>query len=573
MSRKTGQNPVERRGFLLYSGYMLAAVAFLKRKLPGPFSVAEWLYIGAWCIFMMIVWSNMFVYDGATYWAGWGHLWADWSAHISYTLNMANRSLILPYHPLYWGIPFRYHFAADLFSAVLLRTGMPIVQAFILPSILGSFALILSVYFFYRVIFKNTTVAMISTPLFIFNGGLGFLCYVYYVVTNNPILHQSDHIFTLSQIDNLHIEFANIMTNYFIPQRAFLLGFPISIFIITYLWQLLDSNTIIHKKWQIAGLALLTGIFPIIHLYSYVVIVCIAGFLAIWNQMVYRKGTVYWYIYLVISVFIGGTVFMLFWGKSGANHFTWYPFWTASGNFIAWLIYWVMNEGLLFVFTFVGYFFLSKHQKIFSIPFAVLFIISNMVIFQPHGWDNGKFITYSYLWSAGIVGNFILRIYNKYRHSNLIPAMLAVLFCFSILSGAVDVVNLTKFNSQKIRFFTDGDLQLGRKVSALIPKDDLLLTGPITSYVSILSGRQVFMGLDFWVSSYGIDTVQRNKVIQEIYAGGPDAETLIRKYRINFILISPREREILKINDNFFDSLFTPALRTEDTVIYKVQYE
>lgn len=335
-----------------------------KNSLASYFSPAERIYLLFWFVLMSLIWKNMFVYDGNSYWAGWGHLWADWSAHITYTLNMTYRSLLLPYHPLWWGSPFRYHFAADMISALLLRSGVPLMQAFILPSILCSYALITSVYLFYRTIFKNRLIAMVSTPLFIFNGGLGFIWYIFYKFTGNPILNMTSPLFTFSQITDVKIEFANILTNYFIPQRPFLLGFPISIFIIIYFWVQLNlpnkSRNVLHSIL----LGLLTGIFPVIHLYAYVMILIFTGFFALWDTI--RRKTVYpfWITYFLLSLSIGAGIILSLWGQSQViNHIIYSPFWPADGKILQWLYYWTMNSGILFIFFPVGFYYATKTEK------------------------------------------------------------------------------------------------------------------------------------------------------------------------------------------------------------------
>ncbi len=517
---------------------------------------------------MIVIWTKMLVFDGETYWAGWGHLWADWSVHITYVLNMTHRQLLLPFHPLWIGEPFRYHFVADLISAVLLRAGVSFVHALILPSIVCSFVLVTSVYIFFRTIFKNYKTAMVSTALFLCNGGLGFLWYIFYILTNNPIIYRNGPIFTFSQIDSAKIEFANVLTNYFIPQRPYLLGFPISICIILYCYQI-TGVSVPNKMRKLFFLGTLTGFFPVIHLYAYFVILGVCGFLMVWTITSRKSKISNWILFFFPALTIGLPLIINYWGTEGTNHIRFEPFWPTNGNIQLWFYYWTINEGLLFILTPISWYFATRREKILSIPFAALFIVSNIFLFQPYTWDNGKFITYSYLWSAGLVGNFLVQTYDKHKNWIIRKALLILVFYFAIFSGAIDLINLTQFERQKFRFFSLSDMKFGEKIREIVKKDDVLLTGHTSSLVSILTGRQLFMGLDFWVSSYGINTADRIMIIRNIYSGSTTANGLLDTYNIHFLVLSPREREILDVNDEFISKHFTPVLKKDNTIIYK----
>ena len=412
---------------------------------------------------------------------------------------------------------------------------------------------------------------MVSTPLFIFNGGLGFLWYIYYTIVKDPVLQRTSPLFTFSQIDSAKIEFANIVTNYFIPQRPFLLGFPISVFIIIYFWKILERKNKNPNIIHIICLGLLTGIFPVIHLYAYIMILMFAAYFLFWDYKKRRKIYFFWIIYFLLSMSIGAVIFVLLWGSNQILHQTIFsPLWPTAGNILKWFYYWAVNGGVLFIFAPISFLYAARKEKILTIPFACIFIASNLFIFQPHTWDNGKFITYSYLWSAGLIGSFLVRHYMAVSASHIKKSLITFIFCISIFSGAVDVINLKNFNQQKFQLFTDRQIELGKKIRKVVSKDEIILTGPTNSYISMLSGRQLFMGLDFWVSSYGIDTKDRLVEIQKIYSGSTEAKQLLKKYNIHYIAVTDRERGVLSINENFFNSNFTVVFRFDDATLYKI---
>src|SRR5689334_25310108 len=106
------------------------------RPPPASPGVASWVHLGLWSLFFVAFWSRAFGFDDAgNLWAGHPHLWADWAIHFTFGNAMAERHLIPAASPLLVGRPLAYPFAVDLISAVLLRAGVPLLRAFVVPSL------------------------------------------------------------------------------------------------------------------------------------------------------------------------------------------------------------------------------------------------------------------------------------------------------------------------------------------------------------------------------------------------------------------------------------------------------
>jgi uncharacterized membrane protein len=54
------------------------------------------------------------------------------------------------------------------------------------------------------------------------------------------------------------------------------------------------------------------------------------------------------------------------------------------------------------------------------------------------------------------------------------------------------------------------------------------------------------------LSSHGIDYGPREEDVNRIYQGGGVADILLRKYDVDYVLVSPEEREKLSANETFF---------------------
>ena len=75
------------------------------------------------------------------------------------------------------------------------------------------------------------------------------------------------------------------------------------------------------------------------------------------------------------------------------------------------------------------------------------------------------------------------------------------------------------------------------------------------------------MGYLGHVGSHGIDYSERERDIRMIYAGAPDAESLLKKYGVEYAVVSPQERSML--NEQFF-SRFQEVGEIGEYRLYKI---
>ncbi len=77
------------------------------------------------------------------------------------------------------------------------------------------------------------------------------------------------------------------------------------------------------------------------------------------------------------------------------------------------------------------------------------------------------------------------------------------------------------------------------------------------------------MGYPGHIWTHGLEYAPRESEIKRIYAGGSDAEALLRKYRASYVVVGPLERNISFVNDQFF-SRFTKIGEVGDYRLYKI---
>ncbi|MFN2502530.1 MAG: hypothetical protein ABR530_11045, partial [Pyrinomonadaceae bacterium] len=98
----------------------------------------------------------------------------------------------------------------------------------------------------------------------------------------------------------------------------------------------------------------------------------------------------------------------------------------------------------------------------------------------------------------------------------------------------------------------------------------LFLNAPTFNSAVVLSGRQSLMRYSGHLSSHGIDYLPREGEVKRVYEGGGVADILLKKYNIEYVLVSPEERNTLNANEEFFRRFETVA-EVGQYRVYKVK--
>jgi uncharacterized membrane protein len=72
------------------------------------------------------------------------------------------------------------------------------------------------------------------------------------------------------------------------------------------------------------------------------------------------------------------------------------------------------------------------------------------------------------------------------------------------------------------------------------------------------------------LSSYGINFMEREGEVRQIYSGDPVADTLLRKYNIDYVMVSPEEKGALHANEDYFKK-FPVIAESGQYKVYKVK--
>lgn len=525
------------------------------------------LFLAFWGLLFAKIWSQMLVIEPDGLYAGWRSIWGDWAAHLTYVNSFAYGNNFPPQNPILAGSKLSYPFLADFFSAMLIKLGLNFITAMIVPSFILSLSSVVILFFFAKSLLKKTAQAILAVFIILFNGGFGFIQF-FQDIKNfgfRPTLSNLPREYTY--LPKQGIQWINIVTSEFIPQRGFLLGLPIGLIVIFLFWEITKKR----KKELLFLAGFLTSMLPLIHAHSFLVIVFFAAWIAL-STIRRPKDLFEWTFFVLPILFFALPQIFYFYSHLGYKpplklQVGWMAYKTDDN--LVW--FWIKNIGLMAVLIPLGFSLAPKKVKIFYLPLAILFILANIFLFQPWEWDNTKIFTYWYIGSSILAVVALDKIWRK----KLIFAKIIVLILILLvtLSGALDILKLTNYQSNKLRFFNNQQLALAQLIRQTTSENAIFLTAPSHDHlIPVLTGRKILLGFRGWLWTYGIDYKKRESDVFKMLRGEANAKDLLKKYQIDYVVIGPPEKTAeINANENFYRENFPLFLEKYSYAIFNLR--
>ena len=526
--------------------------------------------------------------------------WADWSFHASVATSFAHGHNLPPQNPNFAGTPFRYPFAPDFASALLLAGGWTVPASLAWPSWAMTVLTLSGLILWARRLTGGIAAGVIAVTLTLLGGGIGFLFFfgdAARLGLINALMHIA-HTYDRSCpygsppdpscLDaTLNIQWYNPILSYYLPQRSFVFGAAMVMAVLLLLTPPLVATPFFRwretiatirsswPRWMLKSEAVaflvaggLTGLLPLFHVHSLLVLgIVTAG----WALLFPRPA---WLGFFAVTLLLAvPRLLMAVPGDPGAPPELQYPRWMIgwmSGiDFPPW--FWIKNTGLfwpLLGLALMSPLALRGRTRLIIAPFSLVFLAANLARFQPWDWDNSKLLVFWYMASAVAVGAVLVRL----ARAHLVGAIVAVTIWLSLIaSGVLSLLQFLPPQGPAYVWFSGEDLQLAAQVRRLTPPRAVFLTGPEPNNpISGLAGRPLVMGYPGWLWSQAINYAQREADIARIYHGVPEAIGLLRQYHVDYIVIGPTERTVFQPDANYFDAQFRLVLHTPHYDIYAV---
>lgn len=333
-------------------------------------------YFVAWFIYFSWFWSTaVFMGEGGSFFAGHVNIWGDWAAHFTMSTFIANHGLSVSESPFLIKAAFSYPFVADWISAWLLTRGWSLIDSFVIPSFAFSMLMIGSLFWFYRTLFRSRTIGIIASLIFLLNGGMGFMYFAGDVLSSpEPLQLVMNPPHEYTRLDSENIKWISVIDSMLIPQRAFALGFPLTLIALTLLIQVFraSADDLSHNSpkqlLKIVTAGVILGCMPLIHTHSFLA----AGFILFWwmigdlyqHRYLWRLRIGSWILLGIISLSIALPLLHFFFLQHIKGFIQWYPGWLAREYKMSWLLFWWKNWGITPLVGLSGWLLIIKYQAV-----------------------------------------------------------------------------------------------------------------------------------------------------------------------------------------------------------------
>lgn len=495
----------------------------------------------------------MFVRADGIY-TGVSHNIGDLPFHLTVMSRFVYGNNLPPEHPSFAGVGFSYTFLPDLAGSMLLAAGAS--DRAVIVWLTFAFCLAIAA-LLYRWTFELTasrTAAYLSVPIAFASGGLGWWRLVDEARDRGlwTILSSLPHDYTITA-DGAY-RWGNLVTSLLVTQRSLLMGLPLALIVFRLWWESTGSADAEDRgndaRTRMIAAGLIAAMLPLVHAHSYAVVLMVGAGLAVLGPNRYV-----WVPFFTWALAIGLPQFWWLANLSGLQ----------QKSFLAWsfgwdrgtrdaLVFWVQNTGLFIPLLAAGLLWrgsppaISSRLRRYYLPFALCFIVPNVLRLAPWIWDNIKVLIYWFVASVPIVACVLARMLEGRRWQRALAGGSIVVL---MLAGALDLWRVASgaFGS---RTYPRAGIEFAALVRERTSPHALIVHAPTYNHPVALSGRRSFMGYAGHVWSHGIDAGGRELDIQRMYAGGADATTLLGAHRIDYVVIGPDEQG-LRIDESFFD--------------------
>jgi hypothetical protein len=533
----------------------------------------------------------------------------DLPFHLSVITSFAFGNNFPPEDPTYAGVRFTYPFLTDFVSAVFVRCGASLSQSMFLENYVLAISFVGLLHRWALELLKNRLAAILTPLLVLLNGGFGWvLLWTEMKRSHEGLLGALKALPpSVTIIPDSTWRWGNAISTLLVPQRGMLLGLPLAVIVFTQWWlaegkgeagkkgkgergksakanrkkvpkgnkpvsstptiSRLSFYTFNLSQRRMMAAGLIAGLLPLVHAHSFLVVMVVGAGIAL-LQWRWRD----WIVFFVFASLIA--LPQMWWSTHNSavdakTFFERHWGWDRGEENPAW--FWLKNTGIFIplIALAIGWrgknFLISRRLLVYYLPFTLCFIIPNLIRLAPWVWDNIKVLYYWWLASAPLVALLLARLWQQRGVQRPIAV---VLFVMVTLAGTLDVASIV-FRATEYSVFDARGIAFAEMIKEQTPPRSLIVHAPVHNHPTFLTGRRSLLGYPGHIWTHGLVYGPRENEIKRIYAGTPDAESLLKKYQTSYVVVGPLERSNTFVNDRFF-TRFDMVGEVGDYRLYKI---
>ena len=530
---------------------------------PGAINNRVIIYVGFYSVLAVLLW---FFFQQVTLKRA-GEIYTiennggDLPLHIGIITGFLQGTNFPPEHPEFAGARLTYPFLPDFIAAIFARAGASLLGSMFLENFVLVLALVGLLHYWVLNLTRDALGAVISPVLILFSGGLGWMSALRDIGQSKEdffaLLMHLPRGYTVMW-DGIY-RFGNIL-NMLAMQRTLLLGLPLSVIVLTLWWKAIGDGEYtsgdtfqrfrIFQRRRMIAAGVIAGLLPLIHTYTFIVVMGTGACLA----LLFRQWRV-WSVFFTVALLVAAPQVFLLLDDSAMrarNFFGWHWGLYLAGNNFFW--FWIMNTGIFIPMLLISILWRGRTPiarralLLFYLPFALCFIVPNLVRLSPWRWDGLKVMLFWYLASVPWIALSLARLW---RGNGLTRLAAMGLFVSLIAAGSLDVWRGIS-GAAKQRLYNRDAVAFADSIVKRTHARALILHAPYYNDVVFLTGRRSVMGNTDHLFSHGLDYSSRADDVKRMFAGGPDADALMRHYRVEYVVIEPVDDSALPFNNRSF---------------------
>lgn len=502
--------------------------------------------------------------------------YGDLMMHMSITTSLRNAAIPSEYSMLP-GAVLGYPMLMDAMSTSLYMLGMSLRLSYIIPGTLMSALVFAGAMLLAREMTGSTRAALLSAILLFFNGGLGFL---YDFDMAGMDTSRIAEIFTgfyktpPNQPD-LNLRWSNIVVDMLLPQRTFLAGW---VLLLPALYAAREAYQQSSKRMFYVAAAF-GAMLPLVNTHSFVALALYSGGALLYTLIAHpakRRATLIGTgIYVGIVSLLALPQLMAFTFRQTAQegflrlHFNWVNN-TGRGliDFYPW--FWLKNIGLPLIVMVCAALDFRRRNRMDLLGASLIFIVAEIILFQPLEYDNNKFFYVWYLLMLPMASAWCVSLYDRMRGMRARVLIAGLFIVVSTLSGAL---SMGREAVSSFQIFSADEVHAAEYIEESTPTDSIFATGQRhENLVYALTGRRVVCGPSnfLWTHGHYDAFLEREARTRAFYASPRDNIAFLSDYDVSYILLSPREWHDMYPDEDALDAMFECIYEFGNTKIYAV---
>ncbi len=540
---------------------------------------------------------NVRVMDDGSWWVG-QSTYGDLAMHMSFVTSLKNAAFP-PDYSLFPGMQLSYPFLMDSLSTTFYLFGWSLQAALAIPGTLMMTLCYMGVMVLAREMTARRKTIILAALLFFLNGGLGFL-YDFDLAGGKEL----DGSLTLwTRIENIldgyyktptnqptpnNLRWSNVIADLMVPQRTLLGGWCMVIPCFYLLFSTFKPGKREDNDLRpIILLGVWGGALPLIHTHSFVALaLCSLGlFIDDLVRDPYRRSMLgryllYGGIACVLSVpqLFGFTFNQVFQGEmqGASNSFIepWFNWVNSDNGRFSGMIdgygwFYVKNIGLPFIILVLALFEKNARWRRIFVGALPIILAGECIRFQPNIYDNNKLLYLAWLLCCMIVADWCGMLWRRLKGLRARPVIAGLAAVTFFLSAGL---TLWREAVSGYQAFSADAVALGEYARDHTDEDATFLTGvhhlnPIAS----IAGRDIVCGPDLWLYYHGLDTNERKQDIRAFYADPENNLAILKKYGVDYILVSSYERSDYLIDREGLALIAEAVFTNWEGTIYRVR--